>query len=205
MIEAQQAGACFVNYWGARKRSATFQILTWEVEQHPLLKHGYAGITVRRYSFLQRRNGCVECGWSKLAHIGWHALARMWSRSSVDIFAARGVVTVCGIAGQLLRFSPPHFNSEINLAFEDFVCTGVLRVGDEGPEHYRFYDVLTVLEANERTARKCDQGAAIAHAAWTYVTGDDADPTGCADDIPVLPFHESDYVTRELRARITAA
>jgi hypothetical protein len=206
LLETQLEGACFINGLAvARSRSAGFEVLTWEVERHPLLDHGYEGVTVRRYLFLLRRNGIAECGWSKLAHLSWHALARMRERSKVDIFGARGIVALCGVAGLLLRESDKHHNTQINLSLDELICTGVLRVADDAEQRYAFFDVSTVLEPDERTTRKHDQGTAIARAVMAYIAGDDADTDGYADDIAVLPFHSSDFVSRELRARVPAS
>jgi hypothetical protein len=32
-----------------------------------------------------------------------------------------------------------------------------------------------------------------------YLVSDDSDPSGYADKIAVLPFHDTDYVSRQLR------
>jgi hypothetical protein len=37
LLEAQRGGACLVNAFFARSRSAGFEVLTWEVGEHPLL------------------------------------------------------------------------------------------------------------------------------------------------------------------------
>ena len=81
------------------------------------------------------------------------------------------------------------------------LVTGVLRSASttEGVS-YRFFDVLTVLPRPERHTPKLAQGSAVADAVGNYLTADSADRRGYADKIPVLPFHESDFVSLTQKA-----
>lgn len=204
---AQADGACYVNCFIGRSRSAFFEVLTYEVAKHPLTNAGYDGIVVRAYHCGLQRKGRILIGYGdQLAFVSWHALARMHERSAADIFLANGVVALCGMAGILMRESHKHANTEINYADTSMICTGVLRFArqDDGRQ-YGFFDVLTVLPIYEsKYARKKVQGVAIANAVTAYIEADDADPKGYADTIAVLPFHESDFVSRELREQAAA-
>lgn len=207
LLATQKTGACFVNSFKGRSRSAHFELLTYEVAKHPLIKGGYDGIVIQSYICRLQRNGRIMVGsLGKLAFVSWHALARMRERSSVDLFVANGIVAMCGMTGYLMRESDKHANTEINLAvnLEDdltIVCTGVLRHAEENDKHYTFFDVLTVLPFDEVTDAKRKQSVAIGWAAHEYITSDNADPTGYGDKIAVLPFHENDFVSRELKRR----
>jgi hypothetical protein len=198
----------FINVFMHRSRSAYFEIIAAQAEKHPLYDSRYEGVTVYQYVLMLRRNGDVKYGTSGLAHITWHALGRMRERSRIDIFEAGGVAGMCGIAGLLMRESAKHHNTQLNLTLENMMCTGVLRVAkDEDGYPYGFFDVLTVLDADGAVLKQARyaQGCWVGNAAMKYIRGDDADPDGYADDIPVLPFHETDFVSRELRARLPTA
>ena len=191
----QRQGACFINFFQARSRSGSFEILTWEVAKHPLLNAGYDGILV--LCSLQRDGGGVAGPRTRLAFISWHALARMRRQSAVDIFTAKGMAAMCGIAGYLLQESDRHVLSEINYAADDMVCTGQLRFVNANERH--FFDVTTVLPLDEVSNAKRDQGTAIARMVHAYITSGDADPHGYVDAIAVLPCREDDYVSRTLK------
>jgi hypothetical protein len=126
----------------------------------------------------------------------------MRERSSVDIFAAGGVVAACGVAGYLLQESDRHINSEINYATGSMVCTGRLRFtsSEDGCQH-RFFDVATVLPLEDVSEAKREQGIAITKMVHAYITGSDADPRGCADAIAVLPCRDDDFVSRTIKQR----
>jgi hypothetical protein len=196
----QRHGACFVNFFQARSRSGSFEVLTWEVAKHPLINKGYDGIFIRAwFCLLQRNGGGVAGPRAKLAFISWHALARMQERSSVDIFTAGGVVAACGVVGYLMQESLKHVHSEINFATEEMVCTGRLRFANSDEGHqFRFFDVSTVLPLDEVSSAKRDQGIAITRMVHAYITSNDADPRGCADAIAVLPCRDDDFVSRTL-------
>lgn len=198
---AQQQGACFINCFMGRSRSAFFEVLTYEVAKHPLTNAGYDGIAVRVYHCALQRKGRIMIGYGdQVAFVSWHALARMHERSAADIFLANGIVVLCGMAGILMRESHKHANTEINYPDDSMICTGVLRcVQQEDGRQYGFFDVLTVLPIYEsKYARKKVQGIAIAKAVTAYITADDADPKGYADKIAVLPFHDTDFVSRTI-------
>jgi hypothetical protein len=208
--QAQTSGACFVNGVSRRQRSALLEILTCEVRTHPLLDSGREGVAVRQHLILLRRAGKIEYFTGTCAYASWHALARMRERSSVDVFAAGGVVAMCGVVGLIMRESEAHRGQNVNLTIGDsekstgMICTGVLRTAtNDIGQTTAFYDVLTVLPLDrEQRPRQHDQGCRVADAVMRYVSGSDADPSGHADDVPVLPFHESDFVSREIRALI---
>lgn len=203
LLAAQRQRACFVNCFMKRSRSAFFEVLTYEVSKHPLLKEGNDGIVINSYVCSLRRIGEIRVGHhARLAFLSWHALGRMKrAQPDVDIFDAGGIVAGCGLAGLLVRESPKHFGTEINFAVRTMICTGVFRFAtSEDGRRYGFYDVLTVLPPDdpERQARKIDQGVAIANAVYAYIQANDSDPSGYADKIPVLPFRDTDYVSRTL-------
>jgi hypothetical protein len=123
-------------------------------------------------------------------------------RCKIDVLNAGGLLAICGVVGLLMRESSKHCGTELNLAFTDILLTGTLRyvINDTG-DHWRgFFDVLTTLEHTDGVQRqlKITQGAMLADMALKYMQGDDADPSGWANKIPVLPFHEDDYVSREI-------
>lgn len=203
--QAQKLGACFLNCFQRRSRSAYFELLVWEVAQHPLTGTGNDGVLVKVYGVRLQRRGCIRVGSSRLAFIGWHALARMRERSAVDLFSAEGIVAGIGFAGLLMRESDPHLNTSISYATEDMTAVGVLRHAiNEGGTSYGFFDVLTALPADADKPyqrRQRDQGIRISWAVHEYLTSDDADPIGYGVSIPVVPYNDSDYVSRTLKER----
>jgi hypothetical protein len=203
VVAAQKHGACFVNCFMKRSRSGYFEVLTWEVEKHPLTGHGNEGIIVNVYVCHLQRNGRITVGaGTALAFISWHALARMRERSNeIDIFEAGGVVAGCGLAGVLMRESVKHVGTEINYTTPSMICTGVLRLAEHKGKVFGFYDVLTTLPIDDLRTQKRSQGVQIAHAVWKYIKADDADPRGYGDDIAVLPCRNTDYVSRYLAAQ----
>jgi hypothetical protein len=86
-----------------------------------------------------------------------------------------------------------------NYAAENMICTGQLRFAEAGKERYGFYDVSTVLPLFEVAKAKRDQGIAIAWTVYNYITSDDPDPRGRADEIAVLPCRDDDFVSRTLK------
>lgn len=203
---AQKGSACFVNCFARRSRSAMLWLLTYEVEQHQLTNIGNKGIAVRSHFIVLQRNGRISCGTNSLiAFVSWHALGRMYERTKVDLFGANGVVAYCGIAGLLLRESEKHLNTGINVTLEGMVCTGVLRVGNPDPDgqRYQFFDVVTVLPSDLYDKQKLAQGRVITEAVTKYITGDDADPDVFAEKIPILPFRDDDFVSRELKREVS--
>jgi hypothetical protein len=78
----------------------------------------------------------------------------------------------------------------------DLICIGTLR--DAEPS--RFYDVITIMERDDTEPVQRAQGDALAKTCATYIKSDCADTDGYADGIPVLPFDQRDYVSRQLKA-----
>jgi hypothetical protein len=202
---AHNAHCCTLNAFAGRSRSAFIEVIAYEVGQHPLVQSKHDGIVVTRYQcILSRRGHAYEFRFGdNLSFLNWHALGRLGERCKIDVLNAGGVVSVCGVIGLLMRESGKHLGTEINVAFADnIVCTGTLRnvLNDAAGRWRGFYDMLTVLEHTDGVQRqlKITQGAMLADMALKYMQGDDADPSGWADKIPVLPFHEDDYVSREI-------
>jgi hypothetical protein len=81
--------------------------------------------------------------------ISQHALGRMPERSDTDIFAAGGIVGACGIAGYLLRETLRHHGSEQILVFSGVACLGTFRHVEKDGSNYGFFDMLTVLSAEQ--------------------------------------------------------
>ena len=101
------------------------------------------------------------------------------------------------MAGMILRPSIKHIGTGIHFAWvSDLICIGTLR--DAEPS--RFYDVITIMERDDTEPVQRAQGDALAKASATYIKSDCADTDGYADGIPVLPFDQRDYVSRQLKA-----
>jgi hypothetical protein len=202
LIEAQREHrACYINLCMSRKRSGLFQVLTHEVSKHPATKEGYDGIMICSYHCHLQRIGCVSVSGSRVAFVSWHALGRLYERSSTNMEDAWNIVGLLGIAGLLMRYSDQHLNNSVNVAVEgDILCAGVLRpLNGCNP----FFDCLTVLPSDEpKYANQFLQGKHVANAVMTYLHSDSADPRHYADKIPVLPFNRNDYVTEQLKAKI---
>ena len=49
-----------------RSRSGGFELLTWEVAKHPLIKTGYDGVLVHGYICSLQRGGCVSVARTRL-------------------------------------------------------------------------------------------------------------------------------------------
>lgn len=195
--------ACFVNYFLNRKRSGMFEVLTWQVAKHPIHPTTYDGVIVRGYRCILHRRGVIEVGTSRVAYIEWHALGRLYERTSnATVHTAGCLVGMLGIAGMVMRESKQHLNNAINVAFEDNVlCTGVLRYTDAGT----FYDCRTVLPADHpKYAAQFEQGRWVAAAVSAYLDADIADPRGYGDKVPVMPIARDDYVTSHLRLKRAA-
>jgi hypothetical protein len=204
LVAAHNSQCCTLNAFAGRSRSAFLEVLVCEVGQHPLVASKHDGIVVTRYQcILSRRGQSYEFRFGdNLAFIHWHALGRLGERCKIDVLNAGGLLAICGVVGLLMRESSKHCGTELNLAFTDILLTGTLRyvINDTG-DHWRgFFDVLTTLEHTDGVQRqlKITQGAMLADMALKYMQGDDADPSGWANKIPVLPFHEDDYVSREI-------
>lgn len=195
---------CYVNLFFHRSRSAFYEIMTYSVAKHPLTEDGNAGVVVTNYFFHLRRHGQVTCAYRAVAFISWHALGRMRERSEIDMmFAATGAVPICGIAGLVMTDSSKHVNTEINLAYGDMLCTGVLRSVPNKQvnghdHHFIFYDVLTVLPFDEALPQKREQGDSVLDIVRKYVKSSDPNTHGLADKIPVLRFRPTDYVSRRV-------
>jgi hypothetical protein len=201
LVAQKEHAACVVNCFERRSRSAYVEVLGFDVAKHPLTNVGNDGILVGAHICRLQRKGRLGIGFGRLAFVSWHATGRMWERSDVDIFSAHGVAGYCGVAGLLLRGSDQHANSEINLAFAGMIVTGVLRSAcTTAGVSYRFFDVLTVLPLPERNTPKLAQGIAVTTAVTSYLTADSANPEGYAAKVPVLPFHESDFVSLTQKA-----
>ena len=197
--------ACFVNAHMHRPRSGFMEVMTYEVGKHPITNTGLDGIVVRSYHLHLSRKGSIMIGYGdQVAFMSWHALARLRERGGVDPFIACGFVAACGLAGMIMRKSEKHINTEINYADDsDMIVTGVLRQRPDGHGRlFGFYDVLTVLPLDDdrpAIVAKHKQGQAIGRAVWKYFNSVDADPRGYGKDIPVIPFRNTDYVSRELQ------
>jgi hypothetical protein len=208
LIAAQKDSLCTLNSFSKRSRSAHFEVFVSEIGKHPVTQSGNEGIIVRRYSCMLWRRGFIyEMRYGdNLAFISWHALGRMRERCDVDIFSAGGIVALCGVAGLLMRDSFKHHGTAINLAFKDLICAGTLRyvLSDEPGRWHGFFDVLTALEPNilnNKRAAQMKQGTRLTNAVLDYINSDNSRIAGWAEKIPVLPFDESDYVSRELGER----
>ena len=203
---AQQQGSCFVNFYYVTKRAAAFEILTWEVDKHPLLNGGQEkeGLLVKSYFCLLRRNGyaCFGCR-AVLAYISWHALARLHERGAVDILDAKGLVAGCGLVGLLMRDSPDHVDSELNYAVANILCTGVMRTkrNEEDKRKYAFFDVQTVLPLDDVSPAKREQGIKLGWTVNEYLEATTADPWSYAESVAVLPFHSRDFVSKTLESQ----
>jgi len=106
-----------------------------------------------------------------------------------------------------MRASDKHANTEINVAVENMICTGVLRFAeaDEGGRgRYGFYDVLAVLSSDDeerqtqRRAQKIEQGTALANAVEAFIKSEDCDPRSYGAKVPVIAFHGTDFISREI-------
>jgi len=197
--QAQGERCCFVNGHFKRSRSAIVELLTWEVDKHPLIPGREHGVMVRAYIMRLQRKGVLSAARTKLAFFSWHALGGIAERSKLDIFEAGGMVAGCGFAGMIMRESERHHNTSISLANTDLTAVGVLRHKEDA---YSFFDVLTVLPPDADKPyqlRQRHQGALIGWAVHKYMSGNDSDPRGRADDIPVIPFNHHDYVSTQLR------
>jgi hypothetical protein len=199
--DAQGERCCFVNGYFKRSRSALFELLTWEVDKHPLTKEGREGVLVRAYFARVQRNGHCTAGSSRLAFISWHALARMAERSTTDIFEAGAVVAGCGFAGMIMRESEKHLGTSISYATSEMTAVGVLR---SVPDRHAFFDVLTALPADADKPyqlKQRKQAEQISTVVYRYATEGDADPSGRAGDIPVIPFDDHDYISVLLKRK----
>jgi len=219
--EAQKERACFVNSYLRRSRSAIFEVVTYEVAKHPLVPDNKEGVLVRVYYCRLQRNGRLSTGARKLAFMSWHALARMAARSSVDIFEAGSVAAFCGFAGLIMSESEKHLNTSLAYATQDMTVVGVLRHAVLETSAYSFFDVLTALPwpldpapsrkqidgswapgpTSPFLLRQRAQGIEIARAVHSYLEADDSNPTGLADNITVIPFDASDYISIKLKQK----
>ena len=144
VVAQKQRGACFINFFMRRRRSGMFELLTCEVSKHPLVPTT-DGILINSYLCHLQRRGFISLSGSKVAS-QWHALGRLYERSSVDLYGANGIVGQLGFVGAVMRTSAKHYDTGIIVAFEgNILCTGVLRVS----ERIRFFDCLTVLPSDE--------------------------------------------------------
>ena len=201
---AQGEESCFLNFHYTTKRSAAFELMTWEVAKHPLLKDGQEGILIKSYFCLLRRNGYAGLGCRAiLAFISWHALARLHERAAVDILDAKGLVAGCGLVGLLMRHSPDHRGSELNYAVANILCTGVMRTkrDEEHKQSYAFFDVATTLPFDDVSPAKQEQGIKLGWAVHEYLQSTTADPWGYAEKVSVLPFHSRDFVSKTLESQ----
>ena len=176
LIEAHtKHNTCYVNSFMSRKRSGFFELFTHEVSKHPITRTGYDGIQLAACYCRLQRNGLITMGGCRVGYVTWHALGRMYERTNLDAERANVLIGLIGLTGYLMRISDEHANSGINLAHDDFLCTGVLRVANG----IRFFDCLTVLPNDEpKYAQQVDQGIRIANAVSKYVGSGDANPNG---------------------------
>lgn len=194
LVEAHaKHGACYVNFFMSRKRSGAFNIITWSVAQHPIRPGNYDGILISGNFCRLQRGGCLSMYGKAHAFMSWHALGRLyerWDNGTIDKAAV--MVGLTGVAGMLMSEGDRHRNNEMNLAFEGVHCAGVMRCAPKG---YSFFDCLTVLPDEPKYAKQLEQGAMVGNAVVKFVQGDDPDPRGYAELVPVRPFTRDDYVT----------
>jgi hypothetical protein len=194
LIEAHtKHGACYMNFFASRKRSGAFDIITWSVAQHPVRPGRYDGILISGHFCRLQRTGRLSMFGKAHAFMSWHALGRLyerWDAGTLDMAAV--FIGLIGVAGMLMSESARHCNNEMNLAFEGVHCVGVMR---HAPQGYYFFDCLTVLPDEPKYAKQLAQGAMTADAVLQFIKGDDSDPRGYAELVPVLPFTRNDYVT----------
>jgi hypothetical protein len=213
LVAAHNQNLCTINCFAGRSRSAYLEVFACEASKHPITQTGNDGIVVHRYrASMSLRGRCLAVtGGDALAFVSWHTLGRMRERCGIDILSAGGVVAICGVVGMIMRDSDKHLNTEINVAFKDLVCTGVMRhaESERQPGHWHgFYDVLTAIEPdilNAKRAIQMRQGNLLTNAALDYMKAEYADEEGLVAKIPVLPFHETDYVSRELITKKSVA
>jgi hypothetical protein len=199
--QAQRGGACYFHASSFKSRSAFIHVLTFETGPHPMIAVKDEGIIAQASTLMTTRKGLVRRDIaSSVAFVSWHALGRMPMRSDVDISGACGIGRVCGIVGLLLRHSSRHYSSEINVVFGDLLCKGTFRFVPTAAGNYGFFDVITALTLDQvEDPRQVEQGRAISAATIKYITGDILEPDGLFDDVAVLPFRETDYVSREIQ------
>lgn len=189
-------GACYLNFFTSHSRSGAFEIITWRVAQHPIRPGRYEGILISGNYCRLQRGGYLRMYGKDHAFISWHALGRMyerWANSTVDKAAA--MIGCIGVAGLLMSEGDRHRNNEMNLAFEDVHCVGIMRYAPKG---YVFFDCLTVLPDEPKYAKQLEQGSMVGNAVVSFIKSDNADPHGYAELIPVRPFTHADYITQEL-------
>ena len=98
-----------------------------------------------------------------------------------------------------MRESEKHLNTSISYAVPEMTAVGVLR---SLPDRYAFFDVLTALPADADKpyqVKQRAQGCHISRVVYDYATEGDADTRGLADDIPVIPFDEHDFISVQLK------
>ena len=200
--QAQGERCCFVNGHFKRSRSAIVELLTWEVDKHPLIPGREHGVMVRAYIMRLQRKGVLSAARTKLAFFSWHALGGIAERSKLDIFEAGGMVAGCGFAGMIMRESEKHRNTSICLANTELMAVGVLR---HLKDRYSFFDVLTVLPTRDvdkpYQLKQRQQGAHIGNIVAKYIQNSEPDLEGLADSVPVIPFDHHDYVSTQLQQR----
>ncbi len=193
---------CFVNGHFKRSRSAIVEVLTWEVDKHPLVPGKEHGAVVRAYVLRLQRKGRLSAQRTRLAFFSWHALGGIAERSKMDIFEAGGMVAMCGFAGMIMRESEKHRNTSLCLANTELMAVGVLRHKES---EYSFFDVLTVLPTPDvdkpYQLKQRNQGALIGRLVAEYIESNDADLEGRAAHIPVIPFDHHDYVSTQLKRK----
>jgi len=192
LIEAQtKHGACYLNVFSSRKRSGVFDMISWSVAQHPIRPGRYEGIMISGNLCRLQRGGHLSMYGKAHAFMSWHALGRLyerWDTSTVDKAAV--FIGLTGVAGMLMGEGDRHRNNAMNLAFEGVHCTGVMRYTSE----HNFFDCLTVLPDEPKYAKQVEQGTMVANAVVQFIEGDEFDPRGYAELVPVLPFTRNDYV-----------
>jgi hypothetical protein len=197
--KVQRNGGCYLNSFMSRSRSGMLEVMTYKVAKHPLTGTGQDGVCVRGYYAQLHRGGGVHVAkhGTDFAFLSWHALGRLHERNrDADIFLANNLIAYCGFTGLLLRDSLKHLGTGVHLAAPGLICIGTMRERD----YDKFFDVLTVMERDTIEPVQRAQADAVTKACFDYVKSEYADVEGYADRIPVLPFHKTDYVSRQLRA-----
>ena len=203
LIAGYKDGAYFINGHGGGSRSGHVEILTFQVAKHPLLNDGPDGVLVNDWICILHRGGRILTAHRKAAFISWHALARARERSDFDHDGIDVLIMACALAAMLLGESRRHDESEINVGIGSLLCVGVMRwmINENDGRKYGFLDVLTCYEPDPDWQRaKIEQARAITGAVLKFMRAEVADPSGYVDDVPVLPFRASDYVSREVLA-----
>lgn len=192
----------------AASRSASLWFAAFKAGHHPLVGVEEEGVSIVQHLILCTRNGAKLLGNIELAHVSWHAIARLHQRGDgLTMDQASGVLKFIAALGHLTRYNKKHITGGLHMHFGHTLIAGALRhpnalCGDRNING-TFYDVRTAL-ANDGTISKeqLEQGhiATQVVAAW-FVNGRAQAPSedkALADAIPFLPRRTNDNVFRSL-------